>query len=444
MIQRRTNVVPFERPAAYWALRARKHYTTAQLPNAARMMRKALEKSGDTGLALELAQIYAGMGCYTAAERCLIRASVRHGLTGSLCYAIAMCAFNRGNEDLAEEALDLCLRLEPDGFYADQAQDLLEAYPWHPGWALPRSARSDELCRQSIRALTVGNLEKALKLARGAWERGHSPRAALWLGMLLPADEGMRYLDLAAEELPLEIKPQLKYAQASFQLGRLPQARERLIYARRLCKTITDAETYCAAAFDMNRPGDALKLVAKKLEETPASVDYLRLKYLCLRRMGEEEQAGRALEALLEIDPDDADALFDRRHPAQASLHADRGMLLAALGSLVYAHGERCKPGPLNRVLHLMVMSLNGTVEAENIYRLLPPLWKRLTKAEKAACDERRDGCFHILFSVYLLISAGNWHDAQTLLAAAKHKKRVVRLLRRLIRRNGPNALHQL
>ena len=55
MTRARTNIVPFERPAAYWAVNARTHYSPAQLPDAARMMRKALEKSGDTGLALELA-----------------------------------------------------------------------------------------------------------------------------------------------------------------------------------------------------------------------------------------------------------------------------------------------------------------------------------------------------------------------------------------------------
>ena len=52
----RSNVVPFERPAAYWAVRARKHYSPRKLPDAARLMRKALEKSGDPGLALELSE----------------------------------------------------------------------------------------------------------------------------------------------------------------------------------------------------------------------------------------------------------------------------------------------------------------------------------------------------------------------------------------------------
>ena len=431
MTRARTNIVPFERPAAYWAVKARKHDSPAQLPDAARMMRKALEKSGDTGLALELAEIYSGMGCYTAAERCLIRAAVRHGLTGSLCCAIGVCALNRGNEDLADWALDQSLRLDPDGPFSDRAQDLLEFYAWKPVQFQPHTARGDELCRRSMRALAYTDVEEALKLARKGWEKGHSPRAALWLGMLLPPNEALRYLKSAAEELPLELKPQLKYAEACYFCRRLPDARRRLNDARRLCKTITDAEDYCVTAWKINRPQDALKLVDKKLHELPQSVDYLRLKYLTLRRMGENEQAGRALETLLEIDPDDADALFDRRHPRQMNLHGDRGMLLTALGGMVYSLPDTRRPGPLNRALHLMVMNLNGAIDAEMIYRLLPPLWRKLTPAEQYACDEYRDECYPALFTVYLFAAAGRWQEAKEALANAKQEKRVLRLLSR-------------
>ena len=431
MTRARTNIVPFERPAAYWAIKARKHYNPAQLPDAARMMRKALEKSGDMGLALELAEIYSGMGCYTAAERCLVRAAVRQGMTGSLCYAIGVCALNRGNEDLGEEALNRCLRLEPEGFFAERAQDLLEFYAWKPFPYQPHTARSDALRRRSMRALAAGGVESAVKLARKAWEKGRSPYAALWLGMLLPPREALPYLKFAAEGLPRELKAQIKYAEACSLRRRLPEARKRLISARRLCETITDAEDYCAVAWTMNRPKDALKLVESKLRALPQSVDYLRLKYLSLRRMGEEEQAKRALETLLEIDPDDAEALFDRRHPRQTGLQGNRGMLLAVLGSMVYSLPDERRPGPLNRMLHLMVMSLNGTVDAETIYRLLPPLWRRLTPAEQFACDEYRDACYPALFTVYLLAGTGQWQQARQALAAARQKKRVLRLLSR-------------
>ena len=39
MTRARTNIVPFERPAAYWAVKARKrYYNSSELPDAARMM----------------------------------------------------------------------------------------------------------------------------------------------------------------------------------------------------------------------------------------------------------------------------------------------------------------------------------------------------------------------------------------------------------------------
>ena len=45
-------VVPFERPAAYWAARARRLKAPHQLPDAARLMRKAYEKNRQIKLSI--------------------------------------------------------------------------------------------------------------------------------------------------------------------------------------------------------------------------------------------------------------------------------------------------------------------------------------------------------------------------------------------------------
>ena len=120
-----------------------------------------------------------------------------------------------------------------------------------------------------------------------------------------------------------------------------------------------------------------------------------------------------------------------RRHPQCTDLRDDRKILLLALGGMVYSLPDTRRFGPLNRVLHLMVMNLNGTIEAETIYRLLPPLWRKLTPAERYACDEYRDECYPALFAVYLFAAAGRWQEAKDTLANAKQKKRVLRLLSR-------------
>ena len=45
-------------------------------------------------------------------------------------FVIASCALARDQEELAENALEACLRLDPAGVFADQAQELLETHPW--------------------------------------------------------------------------------------------------------------------------------------------------------------------------------------------------------------------------------------------------------------------------------------------------------------------------
>ena len=99
-------------------------------------------------------------------------------------------------------------------------------------------------------------------------------------------------------------------------------------------------------------------------------------------------------------------------------------MLLLALGGMVYSQPDERKPGPLNRALHQAVINLNGAVETDVIYRLLPTLWRQLTPAEQYACDELQDPCFPSLFAAYLYISTGQWDEARKTLAAATHKKR--------------------
>lgn len=446
MTAKRTNVVPFERPAAYWAVKARKYYAPARLPDAARLLRKALEKSGDASLALELSEIYAGMGCYTAAERCLIRFSARRGLTGSLCYAVGCCALNRGDEDLGERALDACLRLDPDGPCAEQAQELLESYPWQWDPQPRRCARSEMLCERSWRA---DDPKEALALAKKAWEKGRCPRAAWRLGMLLPPKEAVPKLRFACARLPFMFSLQLLFAKTLYLSGNAPAARAQMRAARACCRGISDAEAYCQAAWEMNWPREALRFSSLRLERAPGSVDYLRLKYLSLSRMPDgREAAKRTLETLLETDPDDAWGRYCRRHPEEKNLDPDRGALLSALGSLIYAIPERLRRGKTNRILHLLTMTLNGYMEAEQVYQTALPLWQGLTPAQKRAWDDWDDRAVPTALAVCLMAKAGQWSGAKNLLDASPQKKRIKRILGQLVRiacrrEEKQHAVHQ-
>lgn len=434
MSDHRRVVVPFDRPAAYWANRARRHDTPARRQDAARLMRKALEKSGDPRMAMELYRIYADMECHTAAERCLATATVRGGLTGEICFGIGCCALNRGDETLAERALEQSLHLEPNGLYAEQIQDLLESYPWTKEDLPPRGARGETLFTQAQRALAAGSSGEALALAKKAWKKSHSYDIALLLGALLPPAKAIFPLTFACRRMPAQQSGHLMLALAKHHAGQSEHARIHMMIALMLCGAYHQVEKFCAAAWEMNMAQEALSLVEMHLNASPASADYLRLKYLCLKRLGKDHLANRALSSLMEMDPDDASALWYRRHPEEMQLYPGRMMMLYALAARVYALPERLRPGPLNRMLHRLTMMLSDILQAPVIYQLLPPLWRRLSPAEKAACDAQGNIHYPLTFCLYILLRTGYFHKARELLAHAPGKMRALRTLKRYMR----------
>ena len=434
MTRTRTNVVPFERPASYWAVKARRHDKPAQLQDAARLMRKALEKSGDSGLALELCQIYSRMHCYTASERYLMRACAREGLSGPVCFLTGCAALNRGEEELGERAIDLSLRVDPDGPCSEQAQEVLETYPWRQTPRRPRCSRGEALCLRAGYALTAGKNEEALALAKRAWKKAHTPEIALQLGALLPPRRGIILLTYAVRRVGTPFRAFLLLARACHLSGQEKKARKALSDAGCLCETITDAELFCETAWSIGSFQEALNAVNGWLEKMPFSADYLRLKYLCQYRLGQCCEAGRTLDLLLEIDPDDISAQRFRAYPEEAALTEDRYMMLSVLGSLIYASIPPRKESPLNRILHELVIGMDGLLTPREIYLLVPPLWRAMTPAEQWACDDRRGGFYPAMLGVCALLSANRPTDARELFDRAPGKKRLLRFLRRFSR----------
>lgn len=436
MKERPGNVVSFDRPASYWVERARRHLTPERLPDAARLMRKALATRHEPALQLELARIYLGMACYTAAERCLLQAVSLGGLTGSACFLIGECALAGDDEDLAQRAFEWCLRLEPEGPYAPYAQDYLTDYAWSQGEYLPHGARSEYHCRRAQRALSRGDVETARRWADKAWRQGKSCQAALLMGALAEPGEAMTYFDFAARRRPGEYQPLLLLAHAAHLSGDARRARESMARALPLCCGLGQCEAFCMMAWQLGEYDLALQLVEGRLKAAPAGADYWRLKYLTLKYMRREDEAVRALETALEMDPEDAAAQWYRVHSEDLRPYEGRNLLLNALNKgLSLIPLPREKSGLLNRALHLMVMTLYQDLDAETIYRLLPPLWRKLSPAEKAVCDERENPAYPMALALYLLLAAGQKKRAGEMLAAAPGQRRILRLLKKFARR---------
>lgn len=426
-------VVPFERSAAYWAKKARKAYGPSRMPDAALMMRKALEKSGDSHVALELAAIYRSMHCISAAERYLMKAAADCGITPELCYETGLCALERQEEMIAENALDACIRLSPDSPLAHQAQDVLENYAW--SWQKPekRMARSLAMSHFARVRLQKGDVKEAKKWARAAWQRGKTGEAAILYGMLQGTPrEAEPYVQYAVEKMPGQIQPMLLLSQVYAQQGRMDMARAFMGLCAGMCECLQQAEAFCWMAWQMGFFGEALALAEEKLKMFPCSVDYLLLKYRSLKKMGEREKAERVLQTILEIDPDDVCGLWHARHPEERVPYVERMMFLPILGLMTSALRRGQKRGRLNRLLHLFAFALREEADAGDVYGAIIPLWRRMNEREKKALDERESEAVGLMY-VYVLLRLGKGASFAAALRAMPGRKRTERKLARYL-----------
>ncbi|MBR1586216.1 MAG: hypothetical protein IJ662_11790, partial [Clostridia bacterium] len=295
-------------------------------------------------------------------------------------------------------------------------------------------ARSEALCRRAQAALTAGQVGQARQWARQAWKKGKTSSAALLMGAQRPPRQAIPYFRFAVEKMPAEMKPRLLLAMACHAAGKEAEGLVQLQVARGLCRSLNAAEDFCAAAWQMGDGGArvALDMTLERLDEAPASVDDLRLKYLCLMHLGQREDARRTLETLLDIDPDDAAGLWYRRHPQDDRLYEGRRVLPGVMRFQLSAVPQRLNYGPLNRLLHWLVMSLRDCVSAADIYRLATPIWRRMSRAEKRQCDGQALH-YPLCLALYILIATGQREKADELYRAAPAKQRVRRTLARYV-----------
>lgn len=422
-------VVPFERPAAYWARKARKAYTPARLPDAARLMRKALEQSGDSRMALEVAAIYRSMHCISAAERYLMKAAADTGISPRLCYETGLCALERQEDALAENALDGCIRMAPGSALAHECQDILENHGWPFQPPEKRMARSLAMSHFARVRLQRGDVEGARQRAAAAWRRGRTGEAAILHGMLqeTPA-KAEPFVQFAVEKLPGQTPPLLLLAQVYFQQGKTEMARAVMGMCGVMCETLQQVEAFSLMASQMGFFAEALALAEEKLKAFPCSTDYLLIKYRMLKKLGEREKAERMLQTILEIDPEDVCGQWYARHPEEDAPYLGRMMLLPVLGLLTSSMRRGCKTGPLNRLLHLFAFVLREEAAAEDVYAVLVPLWRRLGEKERCKLDRRDETAVGPVY-LYLLHALGKTEMFRQVLAGMPGKRRIWRKL---------------
>lgn len=433
MKQGEKGVVPFERPAAYWARKARKAYTPSRMTDAALMMRKALEQTGDGHVALELAAIYRSMHCISAAERYLMKAAAASGISPDLCFETGMCALERQEEALAENALDACIRMAPGSALAHEAQDVLENYPWSYQKPEKRTARSLAMSHFARTRLQKGDVKGARERAEAAWQRGKTGEAAILHGMLQKTpQEAESYVLHAVEKMPGQTQPLLLLAQVYMQQGKRQMAADCMARCARMSDTLNQVESFCLMAWQMGFAEEALALAEEKLKPHPCSTDLLLLKCQSLMRLGRQDKAARVLQTVLDIDPEDVCGLWYAKHPQSNAPYVSRMMFLPILGMMTSAVRAGQKRGPLNRLLHTFAFALREEEAAEEVYAVLIPLWRKLSTREKKKLDERDPGAMTEIY-LYLLLRLGQKEKLQQALSILPGRRQAQRRLARFL-----------
>ncbi|MBQ8082083.1 MAG: hypothetical protein IJ240_09345 [Clostridia bacterium] len=399
----RSNIVPFERSAAFWMSRARRARHNRRPAEALPMLREAYRQTGSDEVALEMAENYCDMGCWSAARRIAEDILLRRPELAGAYYVLGVASLALSDERLADDALATCLSKGGDSPYADDAQRLLSEFPWAEEKRVPRGARAEALRLQAQDAILDGDLPKARALLTRACRTGKSPAAdAIYGEMLLRSgdDEGARRLLTRAlrrgTQSPAGL---LLLAEAWASIARTdPQrkqeAEKRALRALRAglnaCETPPELALAAEACVYAGRRNLILRRLLAELRAHPRSNDLKYILACVYANTGDYLPAGRYLISVLDQDPDDRDA--------RAAL------CLVGLGLIPFdrqpagrAAAQACARPPVTgdaafkRLAHGLTISLGGVLTYREVCDRVLPVWQRMNGRQRRHCDRARD-----------------------------------------------------
>jgi len=120
-------VLSFNQPAEFYIRKAEKHIDAGNLLQALQLYRKVLGmEPGNTDYLLSIAQVYSEMGLYAESNDVLLKIA-KYGNPPTEClFALGCNYMGMGNYEMADEAFEQYLALDPEGEYADDIDELFE------------------------------------------------------------------------------------------------------------------------------------------------------------------------------------------------------------------------------------------------------------------------------------------------------------------------------
>ncbi len=393
MSQPRDNLVPFDHSPEYWMRRAGKRKNNAEHALAAFLYRRAYEQTRQSGIALQMAENFYQMGCFSAARRIAVDLLRDDPSNAKAYYWLGMTALAAMDEELGEQALALALKKTADFALADEIQDLLSDYPWSEPSTFRRSQRAWSHYERALAEVQAGDLMKAEMRLRLALRRGICPEADALLGEVLfyrkQYTEAIRFLRRALLYIHEQPSIWLLLAQSYAALSRRQEASFAFSRALPLIRTSREWGIAASAAFFMKETDTIRAALKEELRKSPDSNDLLYVLSAVEANSGHLHEALRYLNAILDRDPDDRDgktALCILGYgPIPFCRIPDDDALI---NELVYSSRPE-GDGALRRLIHGLTISMGGAASYKDVSGLVGRLWESLSPLQRRLCDRQ-------------------------------------------------------
>lgn len=305
------HVIPFERSAEYLRRLAARKVSAGKPLAALELLRLSQRKAGgDAPTQFDIALIYAQIHCPQLSNRALFPLFDDEELGPESLYRAGCNFYAMRMEKSARDCLVLYLQKQPDGRFAPDAVDMIEAVDGDERMISAQDFRINRRTNRALSALTDGRPLLAARLIRRvlALEKKNSGAYALLSFALLACDKKEEGLAAARRALRLsgeDIRALCAMAASLKAVGSAEAAKAFLRRAVLSVENEEDGEFVCRTACDMGAHALARDVLRKMEGAMPLSDELLHLLAAVSYNTGNKDEALRCWRLLRRIDPKD-------------------------------------------------------------------------------------------------------------------------------------------
>lgn len=308
-----SNVVPMGQTREFLLTRAARHRRAGRYDEAMALLLKAKDQFGvDEEIELEMAYVYAEIGCDEAAQRAYLRVVRLKGkCRAQALYQLSILSAQNADVKRAQSYFQqLCAMKQADISHdavVSLGQQLEPAQ--HDDLQKSRKARARKLERRAVECLQAGKPAAAERDMRHAMALRPSAQGFTMLACCLMVrekyDEAIEFAEIAHELAPKRVQTICVLADACAGAGRRKASRRWMYLAALRAETTEDMQ---AAAIESAKYGEdalTLRLTERILKREPFHTRAMMLRACALANRGRLKAASRLFGRLCGLTPED-------------------------------------------------------------------------------------------------------------------------------------------